>query len=115
MLATILVVDDEPHILDMVALFLELEGYAVRRATDGAAALILLAGGGIDLLVTDNMLPKLSGVALVAHLHAHPALAVPVILMSAVRPVPVPPRVAFLPKPFDLDTLLATVRTALTA
>jgi DNA-binding response OmpR family regulator len=109
MAVTILVVEDEVYILDMVASFLELEGYAVRRAADGAEALALLQGGGIDLLLTDNMLPRLRGVDLVAYLHAHPELAVPVIMMSAVRPVPVPPTVTFLPKPFDLDHLAGLV------
>ena len=113
--ATILVVEDEALILDMVTLALELEGYAVLRATNGAAPLALLEGGGIDLLLTDELMPGLRGLELIAHLRAHPDLAMPVILMSAIRPGPIPPGVAFLPKPFDIDRFLALVAGLLAA
>lgn len=80
------------------------------RAYDGAMALGLMERERPDLLITDNMMPRLTGVDLIAHLHARPELAVPVVLMSAVTPVAVPPPpTVFLPKPFDLDRLTALV------
>jgi DNA-binding NtrC family response regulator len=109
MSATILVADDDAPIVEIVAAVLEDEGHTVLRAYDGAEALMHLDRDGLDLLVTDNMMPRLSGVELIAHLHAHPRLAVPVILMSAVTPVRMPPTVTFLPKPFDLDRLTSLV------
>lgn len=113
MAATILVADDEEPIVEIVAAVLALEGYTVLRAYDGAAALAILLEGQVDLLVTDNMMPHLSGVELIAHLHGHPGIAVPVILMSAVTPVLMPPRVTFMPKPFDIDRLIALVERLL--
>lgn len=112
--ATILVADDDRPIADLVALLLEDEGYVVLCAYNGQHALRQLELAACDLLITDNMMPGLTGLELVAHLHAHPALAVPVIMMSAVRPfhAPPPPTV-FLPKPFDLTNLLALVERLL--
>ena len=109
MTATILVADDEPYITDSVALALEDRGHTVLRAYDGATALAILRRGGLDLLITDQMMPRLSGLDLLAYLREHPAAAGAAILMSVARPVPLPPAVAFLPKPFDLGTLVALV------
>ena len=91
MAATILVADDELAIIDLVAFLLEDLGHTVLRAFDGAAALAILRTGRVELLITDNMMPRLSGVELIAYLHDHDTLAVPVILMSAVTPVQMPP------------------------
>lgn len=107
--ATILVADDELFIVDLVATVLEDEGYIIRRAYNGRDALAQIERGGCDLLITDNMMPHLSGIQLIAHLRANPALAVPIILMSADTAHPPPAPVIFLPKPFDLDDLLARV------
>jgi CheY-like chemotaxis protein len=107
--ATILVADDESPIVEIVAAILEDEGRTVMRAYDGAQALSIIQRGGIDLLITDNMMPHLSGVELIDYLHDHPDVAVPVILMSAVTPVQMPPYTMFLPKPFDIDHLASLV------
>lgn len=115
MARTILIVDDDVAIVDVLAETLEGEGYRVLRAGDGLAALAMLNGVLPDLLLTDNMMPRMSGVELIAYLHERPALAVPVILMSAAVPVAIPPRTTFLPKPFSLDTLLALVAERLAA
>jgi CheY-like chemotaxis protein len=109
MVATILVADDEVYFTDIVAAVLEGQGHAVRRAYDGAAALTILQRGGLDLLIADQMMPRLSGLELVAYQQEHPAAAGAVLLMSVARPAPLPPAVAFLPKPFDLGDLLALV------
>lgn len=108
--ATIPVADDEASIVDLVATVLEDEGYTVLRAHDGGAALALLERDGLDLLITDNTMPRLSGLALIRHMQGHPGLMVPTILMSAIAVVesPPPPTV-FLRKPFDLNQLLAVV------
>ena len=58
---TILVVDDERNIVDLVRLYLEKEGFAVAAAFDGEEALILHARHDPDLVILDLMLPKIGG------------------------------------------------------
>ena len=58
---TILVVDDERHIVDLLRLYLEKEGFAVIAAADGEEALALHARHEPDLVVLDLMLPKVDG------------------------------------------------------
>lgn len=60
----ILVVDDEKVIRDMLADFLSMEGFAVRTAEDGAAALNELTRGSYDLVISDLKMPKMGGIAL---------------------------------------------------
>jgi two-component system, cell cycle response regulator CpdR len=59
---TILVVDDDPLVLDYAINVLEDCGYKVLAAPDGAAALIILRSQSIDLLFTDIVMPGLDGV-----------------------------------------------------
>jgi DNA-binding NtrC family response regulator len=107
--ATILVVEDEVYIADMIADVLRDEGYRIICAHDGARALEQIQRDGFDLLITDNMLRHINGVGLIAYMHEHPEVETPVILMSAVRPVETPPTVTFLPKPFDIARLSGLV------
>ncbi len=60
----ILVVDDEKVIRDMLADFLSMEGFAVRTAEDGAAALHELTRGSYDLVISDLKMPRMGGIAL---------------------------------------------------
>ena len=55
---TILVVDDERNIVELVRLYLEKEGFAVVSAGDGEQALVQFERSGPDLVVLDLMLPK---------------------------------------------------------
>lgn len=66
--ATILVIDDEPNILNLVRAYLEAEGYAVRTASDGLAGLELAQTLAPDLIVLDIMLPRLDGLDLLQEL-----------------------------------------------
>jgi len=116
MAATILIVDDEEFIVDLLATLLEDEGYRVLRAFNGIEALRYLEQERPALLLTDNMMPEMTGLELVHHLHANPHLAVPMIMMSAVTLTPPPPpSIAFVRKPFDLDQLLMTIKASITA
>jgi DNA-binding response OmpR family regulator len=58
---TILVVDDERHIVDLLRLYLEKEGFGVVAAFDGDEALVLHARHDPDLVILDLMLPKRDG------------------------------------------------------
>lgn len=101
---TILIADDEPAIVDLLAQFLQDEGYAVERADDGRAALELTRRIQPDLIIADVMMPHMSGFDLVDEL-ANSEPYVPVILMSAAV-VSRRDGVAFIAKPFDLGELL---------
>ncbi len=101
---TVLIADDEPAIVDLLADFLEDQGFNVERADDGAIALRIIRQTHPDLVIADVMMPHLDGYGLVRELE-NGSDGVPVILMSAA----VTPRcrdVSFIAKPFDLDKLL---------
>lgn len=108
---TILVVDDEQFIVSLLTEILEEEGFRVRNAGDGEAALQEIERLRPDLVVADIMMPRLNGLSLAANLRARED-PIPVVLMSAA----VTPRhqgITFLPKPFDIDDLLQVVHGAL--
>src|SRR3954463_8853765 len=80
----ILVVDDEPGIVDVLSTLLEDEGYSSETALDGRAALAALRGRRAGLVVLDTMMPVMDGVATLQAMRADPALAtIPVIMMTA--------------------------------
>jgi CheY-like chemotaxis protein len=114
----ILAVDDAPEILALVEKILTSQGYQVIAAGDGAAAIAACqqAGGEIDLLVTDIMMPGISGVELAENLTAtYPAI--PVLLISGQCDESVMKecirRFRFLAKPFLPLALLGAVKEAL--
>ncbi len=80
-MATILVVDDEQKIRDLVRSYLEREGYAVLVADTGARALEAVERANPDLLVLDLMLPDLSGEEVARSVRAHSQL--PIIMLTA--------------------------------
>jgi len=117
----ILIVDDEPAILESLATLLADEGYPVQTAPDGRVALELVASSPPDLLITDVLMPGLDGWALLAQVRERtPDL--PVIVISAIerrdtpqREVLITDHTVFLRKPFALDTLLAIVHRLIAA
>ena len=116
--STILVIDDDTHIRNLVCEVLDLEGYQVKGATDGRAALDLLATWRPDLILLDLNMPRMDGWTFCEHQQEQPAISdIPIALMSAARNIhsrqlPCEP-VAILEKPFDLDDLLQRVADAL--
>jgi CheY-like chemotaxis protein len=112
----ILIAEDEEPIRALLAAVLADEGYRVTTVPDGQAALATLAAESHDLVVSNVMMPRLTGHELARALRADPALrGIPLILMSAAGAhlVPTAPHAAYIPKPFDLDDLLATVERVL--
>jgi DNA-binding response OmpR family regulator len=80
----VLVADDDAWILRMVATVLEKRGFSVETAVDGEEALERALARPPDLLITDVMMPKMDGWALVRQLRAHQQLAtLPVIFLTA--------------------------------
>ncbi len=83
----ILCVDDEENQLAVRKLVLESKGYAVLTAPSGQQALVLLAQHPVDLVLSDHLMPGLTGAELARQLKAlKPEL--PVILISAVNEIP---------------------------
>lgn len=110
--ATVLVVDDEPAIREVIATLLEDEGYLVRHAKDGLEALDAINGDRVDLIVSDVVMPRLDGASFVRKLRGRGHL-MPVVLMSAVYADVDLPGVRFVPKPFEIERLLGAVTSAL--
>jgi len=79
---TILVVDDEPAIVQVIRDRLLREGFAVDAASSGAATLAAVKGGKPDLLILDLMLPDLDGFEVLRHLR-QAGEDVPVIILTA--------------------------------
>lgn len=109
----VVVVEDERQIAELVRELLEDERYEVCLADTGRAALELLATVQADLIISDVMMPGMTGIELCRTLSTHPTYAtIPVILMSAgaesVSRASCP-YVAFLQKPFNIAELLDVV------
>ena len=114
----ILVVDDDEAMRDLISGVLTGAGFAVSTASDGQQAWESLLHKRYDLLVTDNEMPRLPGIALIERLR-HPGMTLCVVVASGTAPpetVRHDPQLridAILPKPFDIADLLNTVNQAL--
>ena len=121
--ASILVVDDEPALLDMLQFLLETAGYEVAAAGDGQAAMELLLGGlRPDLILLDLMMPRMSGPEFLGKLgEGIPGgAAIPVIVLTAAAPARIhDARLAraagIIAKPFDVEQLLLAVQERLSS
>lgn len=114
---TVLVVEDDEAIRDAMAELLERSGFQVVQASDGRVALELLEAGLLpDLVVTDLLMPRVSGWDLVQALKRHAVWAdLPVVVVSAASPPTTTrgPVEAVLPKPVAGGELIACVGRAL--
>ena len=116
MAKTILVVDDDPDLQDLVSFALKREGYEVRQAFNAFDGLELIEKEKIDLALVDVMMPKMDGLEMLSRLRAAnqdlsvivmTALSAPETAVSALRDQ----ASDFLTKPFDLPQLLSAVKT----
>lgn len=113
----LLVVDDDPELLELIAAYLAKQGYAVVGVGDGAAMDAALHEQDIDLVILDLMLPGEDGIAIARRLKQQGS--VPVIMVSARGEDD--DRILglesgaddYLPKPFNPRELLARVRAVL--
>lgn len=107
----VLVVEDEPHVAQLLVDVLTDDGYRVAIASDGLRGLEYATRYRPRVVLSDVMLPGLSGIDLCRRLSGPPPR---VILMSAGQcQSGTPPGVPFLAKPFDLDDLLDCVHRLL--
>lgn len=83
-MAKILVVDDEPDVVELVRTILEAEGHAVVTTTEGKRALGLMLTDPPDLVVLDLMMPELDGFQILKLIRMDPRTSeVPVLILSA--------------------------------
>jgi DNA-binding NtrC family response regulator len=116
--ARILIVDDEPDMLENCSRILSRQGYACLTAENGRAALAILERERPDLLLTDLKMPEMDGMALLQHAHeVDPAL--PVIMITGFASIESAVAAVregafdYLPKSFSLDQLRVAVERAL--
>ena len=114
----ILIVDDDSSGLEATAEVLKREGYGLFTATGGRAALGILDAENIDVVITDEKMPDMSGIELLKYIHAnHPYT--PVILLTAYGSVPSAVEaiqtgaVSYLEKPIRIELLRHEVKNAL--
>jgi two-component system, OmpR family, response regulator len=114
----ILVVDDEPNIVDVISMALRFHGFDVEAAGTGAAAIAAVGSFRPDLIVLDVMLPDMEGFDVARRLGAERA-RVPVIFLTArdatedrVRGLTIGAD-DYVTKPFSLEELVARLRTVM--
>ena len=118
--ATILIVDDEPDLVELIEYTLVAEGFRVLTARDGAEGLALAEAERPDLVVLDIMMPKMDGVELTARLRENGALRLTPILMLTARTAEGDEIAGldagaddYLPKPVSTRRLVSRIRALL--
>lgn len=111
---TILVVDDEDFIATSIAKALKKQGYSVILASDQKSSIKVINGGGIDLVVSDVMLPFTGGIDIAEHVKGTPALShIPVILVTGMDKLILEGSHVqadeVITKPFDMNQLVEAV------
>ena len=113
----VLIVDDNPATLEMLAEFLGVEGFQAETALSGVSALLLARSGRFDVILMDIMMPGLNGVETLRTIKSLTP-DTPVIMMTAYKGHELAEQArergatAVLWKPFGLDELLATIHQA---
>jgi two-component system, OmpR family, phosphate regulon response regulator PhoB len=119
-MATVLVVDDDPHVVTVVRRILEQEGFGVAIATNGAECLLALEARRPDLLLLDIAMPVLDGFQVLRLLKEKPETRdLPVIMLTArssgddVARSLLSGADFYLTKPFEAEELVVAVRRVL--
>jgi DNA-binding response OmpR family regulator len=109
----ILIIDNEPTIVDLLVELLTNEGYVAYWTADGAGALAAIARHPPALLLLDVRRPHTYGAQMIAEIRGACLTAVPIVLMTTAprdaKSLLVPGSIELLAKPFDIDELLACV------
>ena len=108
----VLIADDEPEVVDLVRMVLDMAGHSVSSARDGAETLAAIRAEQPDLILLDVRMPKLTGLQVLQQLRADPNTApIPVIMLSVVTTYPEVREalqwgaIAYLAKPFKLKEM----------
>ena len=112
----ILIVDDDPDLVELLCLVLTNAGHQTQSAADGAVAVRMALQSPPDLVVLDLVLPKMNGFNVCSSLRKDPATRTVPIIMMTVLPGEFPRLIgmemganAYLTKPFQVEELLALV------
>ncbi|MBI4370323.1 MAG: response regulator [Elusimicrobia bacterium] len=117
-MSRILVVDDEPEMLDLIRIILEGAGHDVKTCATGRRAWDTIVEVKPEILVLDVMLPGVDGYSLQAKMLQEPSTKnIPVIILTALEPAKTlfdkaANVVGFLTKPFRSEDLLAKIKLA---
>lgn len=121
-MSRVLVVDDDPDIVDLLRIRLELAGHTVVTASDGELGWEAILDEVPDLAVLDLSMPRLDGLSLTRRLRGHAETAtLPIlVLTAAVQPADAEDAItagatAYAKKPFSPKQLVARVQTMLDA
>ncbi len=122
MASRILIVEDEPQLLQAITIRLTAAGFSCETASNGREALQKLEGWVPDLIIADLLMPVMDGYTLVKQLKSEArTAAVPIIVLTAVPDHALAHRAeelkgtCVLRKPFETQELLATLRAMLAA
>jgi CheY-like chemotaxis protein len=112
---TIMIVDDDPDIRELMKIFLEADGYRVDLAADGIGALEQLhAGAHPALILLDLMMPRMDGEQFMKEIRGTRFAKIPIVVISGHSAVRRKTRefeaVSFLMKPVEFNELIKTVR-----
>ena len=109
---TVMIVDDEPDMRHLLRITLELAGYGVVEAAHGEAALEQVRRSPPQIVLTDQMMPRMNGGELIERLRAEETTkAIPIVMLSGTRAAQAGADAAdaVLGKPFDPSELLVLV------
>ncbi|MCC7493646.1 MAG: response regulator [Fimbriimonadaceae bacterium] len=112
----VLLVEDDLRVRDVLAAYLEVDGCAVTQAADGLEGLQKARAERPELIVTDIMMPRLDGLAMVRQMRADPDLSdIPILLVSGHAEPPndldfASNKLSYIAKPVTLGCFLAAVR-----
>lgn len=119
-MATILVIDDEPDVIEVVSVALEKGGHTILTAPDGQTGLMLTLTRQPDLVILDVMMPGIDGFEVLRRMKSEPRMAnTPVLMLTARTDYSSKARAweeyaqNYLTKPFDVDELAEAVNSML--
>jgi two-component system chemotaxis response regulator CheY len=114
---TILTVDDSPSIRQMLTYVLETNGYRVLQASDGAEGLEVARSNKVDMILTDQNMPKMDGLSLIRELRALPAYEkTPIVMLTTESSLSMKEQgrgagaTGWMVKPFDPERLVEMLR-----
>lgn len=118
-MAKLLIVDDDPHIRELINVILSKEGFKIVEATDGEAALSILEKEKMDLIILDIMMPNMDGWTFCKEVRSYYSDNLPILMLTAKGETAQKVKGFdlgaddYLVKPFDVAELVARVKVLL--